>query len=379
MTPLRTLTLFATAVVLASCAQTPPGTQIVSVVVSPASAQLAPNASRDFSATVSGAAGGVAWQRTCGQIIGSGTTITYVAPSFETECTLTATSVAAPQASDSVVIQVSFEEDADVTVDSNTNSTQSVTMLDMGAGETVWVRVNVPTSQTGVGRRLVVEAADDEGAVLLDMVLYESDGTTPTASTSGTAYFRPELEGVGEGFVGTALEPGAPRPLRDTGGEVERSVSVVGNCFGPCISRAAPAGLSHVYVRVTHLGFSSETVPFYAYTETFIDEEEPVNNAPSGAVSVSTTDSYRGALETLDDVDWIFFEQDGVVGLTQRPEYDVLPILVLFDANEQEIGTFGPGELIPVLAGDRGAVISDDQDPEGPRASVYGWYEVGYD
>jgi hypothetical protein len=368
----RHLTIVAVVGLLAACAQVTPVDPTISVSVSPPSAELAPGEARDFSASVTGAASGaVTWSATCGEIFGTGTQITYVAPQDEQECVLTATSVAAPQASGSAFIDVRMPM---VEVDSTTDSTESVASLELEAGETRWIRVNIPSAQRGVDRRIVVEADDDDGRRELDLVLYEPDRVTPTASTSGAAFFRPGLQGIGGGFVGTALGAGSLRPLA-AAPDVDRSVSVEGFCFGPCIARRAPNSLTHVYVRITNAGNTNTTVPFYAYTEPFIDERSPENDTPQGAVSVSQTESYRGAIEVLGDVDWVRFAQPGTIVVTQREGYDVNLRIELYDQTGTFVEAYDPGEPFVVIDGDRAAIGSD---PQAQRASVYGFYDVDY-
>jgi hypothetical protein len=342
--------------ILASCARTPPDALPVVVTVSPPSAVLEPGETMDFSASVTGAASAaVTWTATCGVIDATGR---YTAPATEGECQITATSVAAPQASGSAVVTVQI---AAHQVTSTTDFSAPVDTFDLGPGETAWIQVNVPPAQRGSDRRLVVEARDDEDSRQLDLVLYEPDGTTPTASTSGRAFFQPGLDGIGEGFIGAA--------------SVDRSVVVVGNCLGPCISRRAES-LEYVYVEITNVSASAKAVPFYAVTEPFIDEGEPQNDSPGGAVEVSVLSPYQGALEHIDDVDWVIFGQDGGVTLTERDGYALNVIMTLFDSGGEEIDTYvAGGSPIGVLAGDFGAIRSD---PNDPRASVYGFYDVEY-
>jgi hypothetical protein len=261
-----------------------------------------------------------------------------------------------------------------VEVNSTTASGEPVTSLELAAGETRWIRVNIPPAQRGADRRIVVEAHFDEGRRELDLVLFEPDRVTATASTSGTAFFRPGLQGIGGGFVGTALGTGSLRPF--TGApDVDRSVSVEGFCFGPCIARRAPSSLTHVYARITNSGNTNTTVPFYAYTEPFIDERSPENDTSQGAVAVSTTQSYRGAIEVLGDVDWVRFEEPGTIVVTQREGYDVNLRIELYDQTDTFVEAYGPGEPFVVIDGDRAAIGSD---PQAQRASVYGFYDVDY-
>ena len=79
----------------------------VVVVVSPTSVTLAPSASQAFTATVTGSSDtSVSWSSTCGTIVGSGSSVTYIAPGASTNCTVTATSTAEPTRSASASVQV---------------------------------------------------------------------------------------------------------------------------------------------------------------------------------------------------------------------------------------------------------------------------------
>jgi hypothetical protein len=253
-------------------------------------------------------------------------------------------------------------------VTASSSSDQPVRTVSLPAAGEVWLRVAVPAHLRGSGQRLVVEADDDDGFRQLDLVLYEPDGFTPTASTSGTAYFRPGLQGIGFGDIGTSL-----------GVEADRSVAVVGQCFGPCISRRAPNTLTHVYVRVMNASNTAYTVPFYAYAEAFIDAGEPSNDDAAGAVPVSFASPYRGALERLGDVDWVRFTQSGTINLAERAGYNLNTRLTIFSVGPGggliEVGTIAPGQSASVFSNEYGRIRSSTTSP---RASVYGFYNVFY-
>ncbi len=80
----------------------------VSIAVVPASAALAPGASRELTARVTGAkSADVTWASSAGSLSGSGNTITFTAPATAGQVTVTATSVAEPEKSATAVITVS--------------------------------------------------------------------------------------------------------------------------------------------------------------------------------------------------------------------------------------------------------------------------------
>jgi hypothetical protein len=361
----------AVAVVLTSCQQTPPTITppIVTVSISPTSATLEPGEEQEFTATVSGTSDtAVDWTATCGDIVGTGSTVTYVAPGSEADCTVRVSSAARPAASASALVEV-----RERALESSTDPDDPVADLELAAGETVVFRVNVPSDQRGTDRRLVIEVDDDEGVRQLDLVLLDPNGATATASTSGTAFFQPGRQGVGEGFIGTRLTAADARLRADV---VDRAVSIIAECFGPCISRPAPGDLTHVYVEVTNVGGGSETVPFYAYTQPYLDEAEPANDSPAGAVDVSTGQPFRGAIEVIGDEDWVYFADPGTVTLTQREDYDLNIRMQVVDEDGFIVDTILPGQSATVFTGDFGVIEHDPAQPT--RASVYGYYDVAY-
>jgi hypothetical protein len=260
------------------------------------------------------------------------------------------------------------------TFESSTDATEPIAELDIGRGETVLLRVNVPSAQRGPERRLVIELNDDEGVRQLDLVLLDPDGVTATASTSGTAFFRPGRQGIGDGFIGTGLTAG---DARLTAGIVDRTLEIIApECFGPCISRSAPTDLTHVYVEVSNVGAGTETVPFYAFTEPYLDAEEPENDSPAGAFTVSAATPYPGAFEVIGDEDWVVFSVSGTVTLTQRDDYDLNIRMRVVDEGGVTVATILPGQTTSVLADDFGVIEHDPAQPT--RASVYGYYDVTY-
>jgi hypothetical protein len=260
----------------------------------------------------------------------------------------------------------------DGTVTSNTNPTAPVTQVQLAAGQTIWIQVNVPSAQRGVARRLVIEADDDGGATSLSLVLFDADGVVPLASTSGTAYFRRGLAGLDAGFVGTALAERVGRAGREA--EVVRSIDIALECVGPCISRRAD--VSSVMVRLRNDGPFSDTVPFYAYTETWRDPGEIQNDSVLGRRDVSRATAYRGAIERLGDIDFVRFTQSGMVNFDQRPGYNLNLQLDLYTAGGAFLGRYSPGApAFPVFANEYAMIRSN---PSAERASVYGFYDVYY-
>lgn len=85
----------------------PPG-QTVSITVSPSTLQLAPNATSQITATVTGSSNtAVSWSSNGGTVAATGNTITYTAPALEGSYTVTATSNANSTKSAQTTVQVS--------------------------------------------------------------------------------------------------------------------------------------------------------------------------------------------------------------------------------------------------------------------------------
>ena len=91
--------------VLVGC--TPPPPALVQVAVAPATAVVVPGGELAFAATVANADDpAVFWTASCGAIVGSGVSITYVAPDVEGACTVVATSVEDPTRSGAAEVEV---------------------------------------------------------------------------------------------------------------------------------------------------------------------------------------------------------------------------------------------------------------------------------
>jgi hypothetical protein len=234
--------------------------------------------------------------------------------------------------------------------------------LTMAPNETKLIRVSIPSDQRSSARRLVVEADDDDGRRQLDMVLFSGNGVTPIASTSGTAFFRPGLQGIGDGFIGTAK------------GVEQLQGGIGGVCLGPCISHATHASV--YFVELRNRTTSTVSVPFYAFTEPWQTPNEPHNDGPAGAVSVPPRgDFFRGVIERVGDVDYVRFPQAGRVAFDRRANYDTQLELRLYSVTGAYIQTVRPGDdAFDVFPNEYARIGS-----VGQRASVYGFYDVYYD
>lgn len=100
--------ILAAGLAIAACGGNAPPTQTVNVSVSPSTLKLAPGASAQVTATVTGTTDtGVTWSATNGTVTGTGNTVTYTAPTVEGTFTVTATSVADTSKKAGVSVQVS--------------------------------------------------------------------------------------------------------------------------------------------------------------------------------------------------------------------------------------------------------------------------------
>ncbi len=96
--------VFGAVLVLVGC--TPPPV-LVQVTVAPATAFVLPGGELEFAATVANASDpSVFWTATCGALVGSGASVTYVAPDVEGPCTVVATSVQDPTRSGEAEVEV---------------------------------------------------------------------------------------------------------------------------------------------------------------------------------------------------------------------------------------------------------------------------------
>jgi hypothetical protein len=99
-------------------------------------------------------------------------------------------------------------------------------------------------------------------------------------------------------------------------------------CRGPCILQPAQAGI--VFLKIENTGIVSTDYRLFAFTEVYADVNEPTNNTNSGRVEFSGL--VRGALETLDDVDF-YVTQEPVrsIRITGAPTVTVAPRAALFN------------------------------------------------
>lgn len=162
----RLVVSFGLVMLLAACG----GGGRVRVVISPATAHLAPGASARFEATVTGTSDtGVTWQAERGTVSGSGAAVEYTAPSTAGTDTVTVRSVADPRQS----------ARATVTVEASAPS---------GSGISLMVSPSAVTfTELGASRRLRVRAFDGAGNEVstadLELEWLLSDGSQVALTT----------------------------------------------------------------------------------------------------------------------------------------------------------------------------------------------------
>lgn len=262
--------------------------------------------------------------------------------------------------------------EADYTFTANDDFLTSVGSVSIPVGASRTVDVVVPSALRGSSRKLVVEVADG-GTYALDMVMYESNRTTPYASTSGGAYFAPGLDGLGRGFLQLATT--------SLGGLGTSSVAPGPQCQGPCIAKIATDSV--VRVRVDNeAGLTTLDVDVYAYVDGFLDVGEPGNDTIANAEVVDTGTGAAGMIELLGDRDYVAFPSAGLISFREAAQgidpyvYDAnLRLRIVNDVLEQQV-VLVPGQDYFVQAGWYGIVYSDASDP---RATVGGEHNVFYD
>ena len=261
------------------------------------------------------------------------------------------------------------QPDYDFTANATFGDPVGSIVLPEGASRTI--DIAVPSALRSSTQRLVVEI-DDLGTYRLDMVMYESNRTTPYASTSGGAFFAPGLSGIGAGFLEL------PAGTRDVSTSGIRPLPL---CFGPCIARTATDSV--VRVRVTNaVGSGSLTLSVYAYVDAFLDIDEPANESVATADMVDSGNGAAGVVELLGDRDYVWFPTAGTIAFRERTvgsaQYDFEANLRLriVNADLVEQAVLQPGQDYGVQAGWYGIVFSD---PTAQRATVGGAHYVFYD
>lgn len=187
----------------------------------------------------------------------------------------------------------------------------------------------------------------------LAMRVYGPTGA-PYASSSSASYFE-----AGFGAASTAL------------GEVEaQGITVLRECRGSCVIR--PARSETVYVELTNTRSSSVSYAFYAYTEDYMDDNEPGNGTAADAVPFDRVES--GALETLGDRDYFRVEQTGQL-FFDAPNPAIAAQAEIFDSAGRLLATLRGGEQFGVVAGDL-IRVSSSTNRAGPSAESAYYLEI---
>jgi len=175
--------------------------------------------------------------------------------------------------------------------------TPRVTGISLREGRTIFYRVEMPSDRRDLLFAELVAAGASSG---LRLSLVTELGFTRAVSDS-PSFFSATVGGLA---ASGAVEPdrGAVEPDR---GAVERSsISAEFACIGPCAAVRAPA-LSFL-IKIENTATTARTFDLFGYTMDATDENEP-NDSPGSAVAFSGQTVLRGAIETLDDVDWFLY------------------------------------------------------------------------
>ena len=199
---------------LAACGG--PAGPVVGVSVAPTVATLEPNASRTFTATVTGATdASVTWAATCGAVAGTGATVTYTAPGTAGTCTVTARSVEEPTRTGTATVTVvaasggawdrqfgTPEEDGALAVAVGPDGevvvvgrTYGDLVVDAYEGDYDAFVVKLDADGTEVWRRQFASTGDDQATA----VAVRDDGDVIVAGVTTGALFEPNA--VEAGFV----------------------------------------------------------------------------------------------------------------------------------------------------------------------------------
>lgn len=205
----------------------------------------------------------------------------------------------------------------------------SLSTVELGGGESQVFRVDVPQDVVDAGL-LYVELNRD-----VDLEVMTSGYGTVTFSASSRDYFGSGTQGLGPAALG--LDP--------------QAVDTPVTCRGSCVL-LEPANPGVVYVRVTNEG-SSTNVSLYVYGDQHADEYEPDNDQPAGAPTFAFTDA--GAIETVGDVDYWYFDQNTTV------MFDVVTVGIPLEADivdasgtpvQNSDGPYIDGDEIQLYAGE---------------------------
>jgi hypothetical protein len=202
-----------------------------------------------------------------------------------------------------------------IEVTANLNPNTSVSSVQLANGESQVFRIEVPSNVVSAG--LFYIELDRE----VDLEVMTSGYGTVTYSSASRDYF-------GSG----------PSGLSATLAVAPQTVDTVVTCRGSCVI-IEPANAGSVYARVTNRG-STTTVSLYAYGEAHGDTHEPGNDTLVGAPVFNLADS--GAIETVGDVDYWYFDKTTTVHLDLPPVGIPIEVEVVDASGMPVPGSGGP-------------------------------------
>jgi len=273
------------------------------VVVTPADVTLAPNRTHEFTATVSGVDDtSVTWSTTGGTIIGSGTTVDYVAPNILDAYSLTATSVEAPTAHASATIRVAAHVDQIWAFQESTDAAEVVMDVAIDASDNVIIAGytfgDLFARNQGNADAFVAKIAADgtplwgiqHGTSTSDSavaVAVDPTGNVFVVGTTHGSLFGPH-QGASDAFIAVVAANGAM-----AGFQYGTSTSDYGN-------GVAADSVGNVYVAGATYG--SLFAPNLGLDDAYIGKFAP-NGVPIWALQYGTTGSDRAPALAVDAAD----------------------------------------------------------------------------
>lgn len=234
----------------------------------------------------------------------------------------------------------------------------AVTSGAVQAGEPDYYVVNVAGSVSD--ELLFFEA---EGG-RLRLVLYEQKDTPALASVD------PDYFGAASGV--TLAAAGAAAVLAPS------AITSTTKCLGPCVAVRRQQTKSTYYLKVETDVSSPVSYELFLYALDFREDAEPTNDTPSQAVPLAPNTAYTGAIETVDDPDYLvptattnqaelkFFGESDAMSFTAVVTYAGGVRRISVDAAD-DTATTGvlPGAIQEVL------VLNDDNEAAPTAAARY--------
>jgi plastocyanin len=250
----------------------------VQITLTPSTVQLAPGATHEFTATVSGADNqGVRWENTGGMVMGEGTTVTYTAPIAPGTYTLTAVSQADPSRRATATINVVGE----------VSITLSPSAVRLEPGDTLEFTATVSGPQNQAVRW---EATAGEVAGTGTTVTYTAPPEVGNYTLTVISQADPELRASASievvengGGVSITLEPSSVRII--PAGTQEFTAAVVGLADTSVLWEVTGGSVSGTGATVTYTAPAEEGI----YTLTATSQADP-NLSATATIDVAGGD-----------------------------------------------------------------------------------------